>query len=213
MKNLLSAKKSILSFLVLSFCSVYVFSTTLSPPRQRFISYALSFVDTPYVWGGDAPGGFDCSGFVSYVGEKSLNDRVDFPRTAADIYAKFHHIDKEEREPGDLVFFRDTPWTRIFHVGIYCGVYHGPQKKFEGKRVFMSAISKNREGVKLSLIDEGYWEKYNIVYARFLKSSADYFKQAPKNSKQAATARTVSSTQSKAVPPQTSKRKTPSPKR
>lgn len=148
----------------------------ISPPRQKFISCALSFEDTPYVWGGQTPGGFDCSGFVNYVGEKSLDSRIQFPRTAAAIYEKFPHISKKDREPGDLVFFRDTPKSKIFHVGIYCGIYHGPQKKYEGKRVFMSAVSKGKKGVKLSLIDEGYWLQYDICYARFLRSTDDYNK-------------------------------------
>ena len=168
-------KKIAAIILVSVFVSLGYAAKKVSPPRQKFISCALSFVDTPYVWGGETPDGFDCSGFVNYVGEMSLVNKIDFPRTAAQIYSKFVHIDKKEREPGDLVFFSDEPGSKIFHVGIYCGVYHGPQKEFEGKRVFISAVSGgNNRGVKLSLIDEGYWVKYNPVYARFLRSTDDY---------------------------------------
>ncbi len=180
--------KGMKKHLLLALLSVLVLqlhaAKKVSPPRQKFISCALSFEDTPYVWGGQAPGGFDCSGFVNYVGEKSLDNRIQFPRTAAAIYEKFPHISKKDREPGDLVFFRDTPKSKIFHVGIYCGIYHGPQKKYEGKRVFMSAVSKGKKGVKLSLIDEGYWLQYDICYARFLRSTDDYNKAIKSAKKQ-----------------------------
>jgi cell wall-associated NlpC family hydrolase len=78
----------------------------------EIVAYAKRFIGTPYVYGGNGPGVFDCSGFTSYV------------------FAHFgYHLERssyaqmQQGRPvrgrlklGDLVF-----WDGGGHVGIYTG--------------------------------------------------------------------------------------------
>ncbi len=80
------------------------------------IATALGFVGTPYVWGGAAPGGFDCSGFTYYAFAR-LGIRI--PRTA-DLQFAAGRLVAGDPLPGDLVFFQTYDYGAS-HVGIYLG--------------------------------------------------------------------------------------------
>lgn len=84
------------------------------------INTAMSFLGVPYRFGGNGPhdGGFDCSGFVRAVFASATGKAL--PRTAAAQASATRNINKDELQPGDLVFF--TTVQRAFnHVGIYLG--------------------------------------------------------------------------------------------
>jgi cell wall-associated NlpC family hydrolase len=80
---------------------------------------AMGFLGLPYKRGGNTfDTGFDCSGFVKALYEQSLGKIL--PRSAAEQAAQTTKIDKEELQPGDLVFF-NTLKRAFSHVGIYVG--------------------------------------------------------------------------------------------
>ncbi len=148
--------------------------------RQKFITYSLGFVGLPYVYGGDNPekdGGFDCSGFIQYAVKNGLG--INMERTAQSIYDSVEIIPVSQREPGDLVFFKNNMnSSRVTHVGIYLGLYnHGKDSNLEGKKVFVSAVSDGpRRGVIITSMDENFWKNHYFATGRFLPSTLDYSK-------------------------------------
>ena len=87
------------------------------------VSWALSQIGTPYVWGGETPGvGFDCSGLVQAAYAAA---GVALPRVAQDQYDRTPKLEPGTGlAPGDLVFFGGGPGS-IDHVGLFVGVVDG----------------------------------------------------------------------------------------
>ncbi len=79
------------------------------------ITEAKKYIGTPYLWGGNTPAGFDCSGFSKYVFEKA---GISLPRTAATQWSGLKAVSSPN--PGDLVFF-ETYAPGPTHLGIYMG--------------------------------------------------------------------------------------------
>ena len=83
--------------------------------RNYIVSTALSFLNSPYLWGGKTPFGIDCSGFTQMVykinGYKLSRDAKD----QANQGETLSFI--EESEAGDLAFFNNDQGD-IIHVGI-----------------------------------------------------------------------------------------------
>ena len=136
-ENLVAARRIFITAAFVLFAMFRIMPLAAAPrvseQRQALITYALKLQGTPYVYGGDSPeNGMDCSGFVTYVAANSVG--VQLPRTAHSLYTATKRIKPQEREPGDLVFFKNDPASeRITHVGIYCGVYHG-KNRAQGQR-------------------------------------------------------------------------------
>ena len=83
------------------------------------VQTAYNYLGTPYVWGGESPSGFDCSGLVQY---SYSQNGISVPRTSEQQYAYTANsriMDKSQLRPGDMVFF-NTSGTAS-HVGIYIG--------------------------------------------------------------------------------------------
>lgn len=88
-------------------------------PAQDLLLSAMSLIGVKYTWGGNTPeAGLDCSGFIKYVFQNSMN--ITLPRTALGMSQTGQNVDKSELKPGDLVFF-NTLGRTFSHVGIYLG--------------------------------------------------------------------------------------------
>jgi cell wall-associated NlpC family hydrolase len=84
---------------------------------------AIKYLGIKYVWGGETPeGGFDCSGFVSYV-INHCGDGWNFGRLTAEEWRRATMVvSPADAKPGDLIFFQGTYDTRgASHIGIYLG--------------------------------------------------------------------------------------------
>ncbi|MEW6583061.1 MAG: NlpC/P60 family protein [Actinomycetota bacterium] len=90
------------------------------------LDLAMTQIGVPYEWGGESPGGFDCSGLVYWAYAKV---GIALPRVAEDQAAVGYPVRRGELLPGDAVFFADSSGY-IHHMGLYIGAgrfVHAPQ--------------------------------------------------------------------------------------
>lgn len=89
------------------------------PRRDNILSEAMRYIGTPYVWGGRAPGGFDCSGLIQFVYGKH---GIDLPRISADQANFGSRVALKDLRPGDLVAWDNSSRNSgADHIAIYAG--------------------------------------------------------------------------------------------
>ncbi|OLS41111.1 LysM peptidoglycan-binding domain-containing protein [Bacillus sp. MRMR6] len=121
-----------------------------TPEVSNLIDIAKSLMGIRYAWGGQTVNGFDCSGFIYYVVNKSGKSIV---RTSADGY---HNRSYYVNQPqiGDLVFFQNTYKQGISHLGFYIG-----------NNQFIHADATL--GVTITSLSNSYWSKHFEGFKRF----------------------------------------------
>nr|WP_242058853.1 LysM peptidoglycan-binding domain-containing protein [Cytobacillus firmus] len=113
------------------------------------LAEAQKHIGVPYKWAGTAPDGFDCSGFIYYVLNKSGSK---LGRYSTDgYYSRSYYI--SQPQPGDLVFFENTYRQGISHMGFYLG-----------NNQFIHASSN---GVEITSLENSYYKKHFDGFKRF----------------------------------------------
>lgn len=125
-----------------------------SADASRMLADAAQYLGTPYKYGGSSPGGFDCSGFTSYIYGRA---GISLPRTAAGQYSIGVAVDKANLMPTDLVFF-SCGSGGVDHAGIYVG---------NGQ--FIHSSSPRSGGVIYSSLTEGYYLRTYVGARRVLR--------------------------------------------
>ena len=85
---------------------------------QQLVQYASQFLGQPYVWGGQSPGGFDCSGLMWYVAKQN---GISIPRTSNAQLAAGIKVSINNVQVGDMVYFDSDNNGQADHVGMYAG--------------------------------------------------------------------------------------------
>jgi NlpC/P60 family len=118
-----------------------------------FFSDVTHYFGTRYRFGGQTPAGFDCSGFVRFMFDKAFN--MHLPRSSREMSAIGNKVEKNDLQPGDLVFFQ-TKGQHINHVGIFIG----------NDTFIHSSLSK---GITEDRLKQGYFDKRFAGAVRLLE--------------------------------------------
>ncbi|RJQ43794.1 MAG: hypothetical protein C4534_07615 [Gaiellales bacterium] len=103
--------------------------------QAQVVLTALQYLGVPYVWGGESPDGFDCSGLTKYV---YAQHGVSLPHYAASQYNMGVPVPNEMLQPGDLIFWGPG---HPHHVGIYIGQGKYIEASGFGEMVKISTLS------------------------------------------------------------------------
>ncbi|HET7074629.1 MAG TPA: peptidoglycan hydrolase RipC [Mycobacterium sp.] len=82
--------------------------------RATVVQAALTQVGSAYVWGGAAPGGFDCSGLVMWAFQQA---GISLPHSSQALAQGGQPVALSDLQPGDVLTF----YSDASHAGIYVG--------------------------------------------------------------------------------------------
>ncbi|WP_164219820.1 NlpC/P60 family protein [Virgibacillus sp. YIM 98842] len=117
---------------------------------QGAVEEARAMIGSPYVWGGESPGGFDCSGLIQYIFQ---TQNITIPRTVSEVWNFAEPVDSPSI--GDLVFF-ETYKPGPSHMGIYIG---------NGEFIHAGESS----GVDIGELSNSYWETRYLGAKRIIQ--------------------------------------------
>lgn len=157
-KNILATEKS--NIKEIASIAKEINERAFSQEAYQLIGEAKTYLGTPYRYGGTTRSGIDCSSFVQHA-FNALN--ISLPRTSILQSQEGQSVAKEELKKGDLIFFAQSPRSRISHVGIVERV------EPDGEIYFIHASSS--KGVTVSSLEGDYWKKRYRTGKRILESN------------------------------------------
>ncbi|MCX8057070.1 MAG: NlpC/P60 family protein [Ignavibacteria bacterium] len=119
---------------------------------EKFLMTIISYLGTPYKFGGTSRKGIDCSAFTRLIFQESLN--IELPRSTLEQVKLGYPVSRKDLQFGDLVFFNTRRRQNPGHVGIYLW-----------DNYFVHASTKY--GVIVSSMASGYYDR-RFVGARRL---------------------------------------------
>lgn len=118
---------------------------------EKFLMTVISYLGTPYKFGGTSRKGIDCSAFTRLIFQESLN--IELPRSTLEQIKLGEPISREKLKFGDLVFFNTRRRQNPGHVGIYLW-----------DNYFVHASTKY--GVTVSSMADGYYDRRFVAARR-----------------------------------------------
>ena len=102
--------------------------------RERAVSYLDKWIGHFYLWSGDDPSGFDCSGLIVEVlqGVGLIPHKSDY--TANGLYGMFKDRKRSHGRKGHLVFWMNPTQDRMIHVEMMVDNYHAVGASGGGSR-------------------------------------------------------------------------------
>jgi len=124
--------------------SLSVTKPLVSQPKrgQAIVAEALTHLDVSYVWGGETPAGWDCSGMIQWLYRTVWG--LSLPRVTEDQWLVGTPVPRFQIEAGDIVFFYDTDGPGITHDGIALGDGRFIQARDTGYGTVISSLDEQR---------------------------------------------------------------------
>lgn len=116
------------------------------------VAVARSALGKAYAPGGNGPDSFDTSGFVSYCFREN---GISVPRGTSALFAAGEAVEKEDLQPGDVVFFYQGTPGKAEYPGIYTG---------DGTFI---AVSSSQEKVLERSMTSSYYTEHYVAARRY----------------------------------------------
>ena len=117
------------------------------------VATARSALGKPYASGGNGPDSFDTSGFISYCFREN---GISVPRGTSTLTTRGEAVEKEDLQPGDVVFFYQSTPGQAEYPGIYTG---------DGTFI---AVSSSQNAVLERSMTSSYYTEHYISARRFI---------------------------------------------